>query len=134
VLGALKERVPENRTPIESVRLSSTAKSFWQEGMNMGVEVLTKEELDDSLQGMRDELKSLRQAQEKILAQLERLKGSSVSADFIPALDFMNAVGIKRWKFDQLVAANMIKTIKKKRKVYVAVREVQRYFLDPTIQ
>lgn len=100
----------------------------------MSVEVLTKSELEGLLQGIEEELKRLREVQEKILGQLERLKGPASAAEFMPALEFMKAVGIKRWKFDQLVAANMIKTIKKKRKVYVAVREVQRYFIDPSIQ
>ena len=100
----------------------------------MGVEVLTREELDGLLQGIREELNGMRQVQEKVLAQLERLKRPTVVPEFMPALDFMKAVGIKRWKFDQLVAANMIKTIKKKRKIYVAVREVQRYFLDSNIE
>jgi len=100
----------------------------------MGVEVLTKAELEGVLQEVQQELKELRLGQEKMLVQLEKLQGPAVVAEFIPALDFMKAVGIKRWKFDQLVAANLIKTIKKKRKVYVAVREVHRYFIDPTIQ
>jgi len=100
----------------------------------MGVEVLTKGELEGLLQGVEGELKRLREIQEKVLGQLERLSAPTAVAEFIPALEFMRAVGIKRWKFDQLVAANMIKTIKKKRKIYVALREVQRYFMDPSIQ
>ncbi|MBS1604761.1 MAG: hypothetical protein JST42_18995 [Bacteroidetes bacterium] len=100
----------------------------------MSVEVLTKSELEGLLIGVEDELRRLREIQERVLEQLERLKGPTTASEFIPALEFMRAVGIKRWKFDQLVAANMIKTIKKKRKVYVAVREVRRYFTDPSIQ
>lgn len=100
----------------------------------MNVEVLTKGELQGLLQGIEEELKRMREVQEKILGQLERLKGPAVAAEFMPALEFMKTVGIKRWKFDQLVAGNMIKTIKKRRKIYVAVREIQRYFIDPSIQ
>ena len=39
-----------------------------------------------------------------------------------------NAVRIGRTKFDQLVQANMVKTIKKDRKIYVPMGEVERYF------
>jgi hypothetical protein len=46
----------------------------------------------------------------------------------------MDAVKIRRWKFDQLIAGNLIKTIKKKRKIYVPESEIQRYFTDPSIQ
>jgi len=100
----------------------------------MGVEVLTKGDLEGLLQGIEGELRRLREVQERVLGELERLNRPTAAAEFMPALEFMRAVGIKRWKFDQLVAANMIKTLKKKRKVYVAVREVQRYFNDPSIQ
>ena len=100
----------------------------------MGIEVLTKGEIDDLLVGVRVELKGIREVQEKILEEMGRLKTPGSAAEYIPALEFMKAVGIKRWKFDQLVAANMINTIKKKRKIYVAIREVKRYFIDPNIQ
>lgn len=53
---------------------------------------------------------------------------------FLTALEFMNAVKIKRWKFDQLISGNKIKAIKKKRKIYVPISEVERYFTDPKIQ
>jgi hypothetical protein len=53
---------------------------------------------------------------------------------FLTALEFMNAVKIKRWKFDQLIGGNKIKAIKKKRRIYVPVSEVERYFTDPKIQ
>jgi hypothetical protein len=53
---------------------------------------------------------------------------------FLTALEFMSAVKIKRWKFDQLISANKIKAVKKKRKIYVPVSEVERYFTDPKIQ
>ncbi len=52
---------------------------------------------------------------------------------FLTALEFMYAVKIKRWKFDQLVNENKIKAVKKKRKIYVPISEVERYFSDPTI-
>jgi hypothetical protein len=46
----------------------------------------------------------------------------------------MQAVHIRRWKFDQLIAGNKIKAIKKKRKIYVLASEIERYFSDPSIQ
>lgn len=45
----------------------------------------------------------------------------------------MTSVRIGRTKFDQLVAARKIQTIKKLRKIYVSVTEVKWYFTDPNI-
>jgi len=47
---------------------------------------------------------------------------------FITAIEFMQAVQIGRTKFDQLVAQNQVKIIKKKRKIYLPVGEIERYF------
>lgn len=49
-------------------------------------------------------------------------------SSYITAIEFMAAVRIKRTKFDQLVAQNKVKTIRKGRKIYVPVGEVERYF------
>jgi hypothetical protein len=46
----------------------------------------------------------------------------------------MKAVRICRSKFDKLVASSKIKIVKKKRKIYVPLSEVDRYFLDASIQ
>jgi hypothetical protein len=100
----------------------------------MGIEMMTKGELEELFKDFNEELRGIKQTQEEILGKLDRIKTPEMVPEFMPAMEFMKAVGIKRWKFDQLVAENMIKTVKKKRKVYVAVREVKRYFIDPTIQ
>lgn len=52
------------------------------------------------------------------------------TSPYITAMEFMQAVRIGRTKFDQLVAANKVKTIKKDRKIYVPAGEVERYFED----
>ncbi len=52
---------------------------------------------------------------------------------FLTALQFMEAIDIKRTKFDELVKSGKIKIIKKKRKIYVPATEVERYFNDPSI-
>lgn len=100
----------------------------------MGVEIMTRKELEELISGLHEQLRGVKQTQEEILGKLEKFKAPGVVPEFMPAMDFMKAVGIKRWKFDQLIAENMIKTVKKKRKIYVATREVQRYFMDPNIQ
>ena len=84
-----------------------------------------------------DELINIQKIQQEILKQLQNLQSSSsatVPIKNITAKEFMTAVRICRSKFDQLVATNKIKTIKKKRKIYVPVSEVDRYFSDPSIQ
>lgn len=100
---------------------------------------MTKEEFERFETKILAELAVLSKMQQEIVGMLGHHKtghnnGADVSSGYIPALHFMKAVGIKRWKFDRLIAGNKIKTIKKTRKIYVAVGEVERYFLDPNIQ
>lgn len=74
----------------------------------------------------------LLQVQAELLRLFQEFKGrepaTSAVVPYITAMEFMQAVRIGRTKFDQLVAANKVKTIKKERKIYVAVGEVERYF------
>jgi hypothetical protein len=83
-----------------------------------------------------EELAALKGTLEKVLAEIKNLqlpKQSPTKESFITAKEFMAAVRIGRTKFDQLVAARKIQTIKKRRKIYVPVTEVNRYFTDPNI-
>ena len=101
----------------------------------MGVEVVSKQELCEILERVASELSEVKSLQRQIFDKLNAIKpGGRVMAEYIPAQDFMDAVNIKRWKFDQLLAANSIKAIKKKRKIYVLATEVSRYFMDPSIE
>jgi len=74
----------------------------------------------------------LLQGQAELLRLVQDLKGrqpaTAAVVPYITAMEFMQAVRIGRTKFDQLVAANKVKTIKKDRKIYVPVGEVERYF------
>ena len=74
----------------------------------------------------------LLQGQAELLRLVQELKGTipvtAAIVPFITAMEFMQAVRIGRTKFDQLVAANKVKTIKKDRKIYVPVGEGERYF------
>ena len=84
-----------------------------------------------------EELTNIQSTQQEILRQLQGLQSSSSSTvpiRHITAKEFMGAVRICRSKFDQLVSQNKIKTIKKRRKIYVPTSEVDRYFSDPSIQ
>lgn len=85
-----------------------------------------------------EELTGIQQTLEEILKQLSEIrnqKGQSRSlSEHITAKEFMAAVRICRSKFDQLVLTNKIKTIKKKRKIYLPASEIERYFTDPNIQ
>lgn len=85
----------------------------------------------------KEEWTTLLAAQQDILQQLKELstKGQTgIPIKHITAKEFMDAVRIKRTKFDELVQGNKIKTIKKRRKIYVPVSEVERYFIDVRIQ
>jgi hypothetical protein len=86
-----------------------------------------------------EELESLKQGQQQILEHLNQLRSTKVpergiTPSYVTAQEFMQAVHIRRWKFDQLIAGNKIKAIKKKRKIYVLASEIERYFSDPSIQ
>ena len=85
-----------------------------------------------------EDWEALIQSQKKILDRLDqishlKLPASPISSGYLTAIEFMNAVQIRRSKFDQLVAGNKIKTIKKKRKIYVPEGEVIRFFNDSSI-
>ncbi len=85
----------------------------------------------------QEEWNSFKSMQVEILQQLKELRSSketvSVPLKHITAKEFMDAVRMKRTKFDQLVQTNKIRVIKKRRKIYVPVGEVERYFSDRTI-
>lgn len=84
----------------------------------------------------QEELTILLTTQQEILQFLKKVPVSytSVSTPHVTAKEFMVAVRICRSKFDQLVSGNKIKTIKKRRKIYVPASEIERYFSDPSIQ
>ena len=84
-----------------------------------------------------EDLAELKSSQQEILQQLKELssKGQGgLPVKYITAKEFMKAVSIGRTKFDQLVNTSKIKVIKKRRKIYVPVVEVDRYFTDAGIR
>lgn len=81
------------------------------------------------------ELTRIKELQETILLKLSSINATpDTVSGYLTATEFMLAVRICRSKFDSLVQQNAIKTIKKKRKIYVPQSEVERYFSDPSIQ
>jgi hypothetical protein len=87
------------------------------------------------------ELLAIKETLNKILSEVSEIKKAPFHpstnkpgiSPYISAKEFMDAVRIKRTKFDSLIAANKIKTIKKSRRIYVLASEVERYFKDPDI-
>jgi hypothetical protein len=85
----------------------------------------------------QEELSNLQSTQLEILRQLQSLQSltsPTVPLRHITAKEFMTAVRICRSKFDQLVSQNKIRIIRKRRKIYVPISEVDRYFSDPSIK
>src|SRR6476469_3490248 len=84
------------------------------------------------------ELNILKTTQLQILDALKNLQGAHKTAapptGYLTAVEFMKAVKICRSKFDQLAVNSKIKVIKKKRKLYVPLSEVERYFIDPSVE
>lgn len=81
-----------------------------------------------------EEWKVLVDGYNEILSLLKDLVGKETSpgkvVPFITAIEFMSAVRIGRTKFDQLVSESKVRTIKKGRKIYVPIGEVERYFKE----
>lgn len=105
----------------------------------MGLEIATKEDFDVFRKALEVEFAKLTQGQRDILNRMDQLikeaaTPQQITSGYIPALEYMKAVGIKRWKFDQLIAERKIKAVKKKRKIYVPVEEEQRFFKDPSVR
>jgi len=81
------------------------------------------------------ELNLLKTSLQNIQQQLLDLKGNRQTAvKFMTAIEFMAAVRIRRTKFDELVKSGKINVIKKRRKIYVPVEEVDRYFSDSSVR
>lgn len=72
-------------------------------------------------------LKDIQEKQDKILTALQNIKIAPTDP-FITAEEFMQRVRIGRTKFNDLRAANLIKTFKKGKKIYLSESEVNRYF------
>lgn len=87
---------------------------------NMTFIMLPKEEWENLKSAMRDVLERLQ--------QLSIPATATPALNYITAKEFMDAVRIKRTKFDQLVAENKVQILKKGRKIYVAVKEIESYF------
>ena len=81
------------------------------------------------------ELKQIKETQGKILEKLEFLQlNEKPQSQYITAIEFMDAVRIRRSKFDELVSTNKISTLKRSRKIYVPITEISKYFSDPNIK
>ena len=81
------------------------------------------------------ELNLLKSSLQDIQQQLQDLNGTRQTAvKFMTAIEFMAAVRIRRTKFYELVKLGRIKAIKKSRKIYVPVEQVDRYFSDSSVR
>ncbi len=101
---------------------------------------MEKKEINTSKQVMliveAGEWESVKGAQCQMLELLQKLlrqQHATILRPHITLKEFLTAVSIGRTKFDQLVAQNKIKVIKKQRKIYVPVSEIDRFFKDPSI-
>jgi hypothetical protein len=87
---------------------------------NMTFVMIPKEEWENFKSRMVEALERLQQPSAPVV--------TSPAVNYITAKEFMDAVKIKRTKFDELVAENKVKILKKGRKIYLAAKEVDNYF------
>jgi hypothetical protein len=83
----------------------------------------------------KQDIENLKRTQQDILRKLEELNNNGKStailqSPYVTANEFMQAVRIRRWKFNCLVSSGKIMSIKKKRKIYVPKGEIERYFQE----
>jgi hypothetical protein len=84
---------------------------------------------------LADLVKQMHENQRAIMDKLHNLNTESpTSSEYITATEFMDALRIRRSKFDELRHQNMIKTLEKGRKIYVPSSEIKRYFEDNSIK
>jgi hypothetical protein len=81
----------------------------------------------------RQDIESIKKSQQDILNKLNELdkkeKNNPVlNSPYVTAIEFMQAVRIRRWKFNCLLKSGKIMSIKKRRKIYVPTGEIERYF------
>jgi phosphatidate phosphatase PAH1 len=82
-----------------------------------------------------EELKFFKITLLQILQLLKKQSGHIPAAltDYITAAEFMKAVGIKKTKFFNLKAKGKVATIKRCRKIYVHIQEIDTYFKNSSI-
>ena len=85
-----------------------------------------------------DEWQTIKSTQHEILQWIRQQRDpgtarEQTTSNYITAIEFMEAVRIRRSKFDELVATHKLNVVKKKRKIYVPVTEIERYFKDPSL-
>jgi hypothetical protein len=92
----------------------------------MSIKQIVEIPLED-FQEIRADLKESRANQQKIIGALEGVRLLN-RTEYLTAQEFMDAVKIKRWKFNQLRDDGDIQVIQKGKKLYVSSTEVRRYF------
>lgn len=94
----------------------------------------TQSELPSVFLVLADLVKQMNENQRAIMDKLQNINsGANPLSEYITATEFMDAVRIRRSKFDELRQRNLIKTLEKGRRIYVPASEVRRYFNDPSI-
>ncbi len=83
----------------------------------------------------RQDIESIKKSQQDILNKLAELHKREktnpvLNSPYVTAIEFMQAVRIRRWKFNCLVNSRKILTLKKKRKIYVHVDQIEKYFKE----
>ena len=81
------------------------------------------------------DLNAIKSSLQDIQQQLKILNSKGeIPVKHITAMEFMAAVHIRRTKFDELVKFGKIRVVKKRRRVYVPIEEVERYFEDASVR
>ncbi|MEQ6118570.1 hypothetical protein [Reichenbachiella sp. MALMAid0571] len=76
---------------------------------------------------LKEELRQLKNNQERILGALESYKIIQ-PPEYFTVSEFMEKAMMGRWKFNQLRSNNTIKVIQRGKKLFVPATEVRRYF------
>tara|TARA_Y100000588_G_scaffold331308_1_gene368855 strand:- start:123 stop:404 length:282 start_codon:yes stop_codon:yes gene_type:complete len=75
-----------------------------------------------------ERLLSLEKTLHEVLAAVKGINKESELPNMLTSDQVMEALNIKRWKFDQLIADGELKYIRKGRKYYVPESAIKEYF------
>ena len=102
-------------------------KIVFMDTLNQSVFVMLPQEQWEALQSQQKEIYTM-------LQELHSKGPGGIPVRYITAQAFMEQCGIHRSKFDELRRKGMIRVIKKKRKLYLPINEVERFYTDNNIQ
>ncbi|OEK06722.1 helix-turn-helix domain-containing protein [Roseivirga misakiensis] len=88
---------------------------------NLNLQIIPEEQFNSRIDKIEGTLSEL-------LEFVKHINKASVIPNMLTSDQVMEALNIKRWKFDQLIADGELEYIRKGRKIYVPEASIKQYF------